>query len=324
MDAVFEQWKTETNQHTKAFDKGIKPKLEINKIGESILKHYDNKALTDKYAMFQHLMDYWAETMQDDFYEIAADGWPAGNDVIRKEKKSKKGGKEVSKPITGLEGLEGRLIPPGLIIREYFADDQKTIDDLEADAESLNAQMEELREEHGGEDGLLASAMDDKGKISKVNLGKAIEEAKEAVKELNSGQEQMKLVAEPAFVYGDESETTFESEPDMLEQYKDIMDKEVETRKKIKVALEELEQKVIAQYSKLSIDEMKTIVVDKKWMAEMERRIRGEMDNISHRLTRRIKELAERYETPLPMLNNDVRNFTAKVKEHLRTMGYEL
>jgi len=82
----------------------------------------------------------------------------------------------------------------------------------------------------------------------------------------------------------------------------------------IKTAKAELEKKVLAQYPKLSIDEIKAIVVEKKWMANMEQRIRTEMDNISHRLTQRIKELAERYESPLPVLLDEVNMMEEKVR----------
>ncbi|MGD9489872.1 MAG: type I restriction-modification system subunit M [Calditrichaceae bacterium] len=297
MDEVFKEWKTEIAAYTKAFEKDIKPKLEIARISERILFYYNDKPLTDKYAMFQHLMDYWAETMQDDFYELAAESWEAGNQVIRMEKKTKRGDKEISKPVAGLDGLEGRLIPPQLIIKKYFAVEQKAIDDLEAEAERLNAVMEEIREEHGGEEGLLTNALDDKGKISKGNLGKAL-------KELGKRDED---IAE---------------EYDKLMQYKKLLDDEKAVKDKIKTANSELEKKVIAQYPKLSIDEIKTLVVDKKWLTEMESRIRNEMDNISHRLTQRIKELAERYEMPFPKLSEDVENFTGKVEQHLKEMNF--
>lgn len=303
MEQVFETWKTETIAYTKALDKGLRPKHEIHIISENLLKHYDNKQLTDKYAMYQHLMDYWSpdgndEAMQDDFYEIAADGWAAGNEVKRKEKKTKKGDKEMVKQVPGIEGLEGRLIPPALIIQEYFSKEQKAIEELEAKAETLNANMDELRDEHGGEDGLLANAIDDKGKISKANLAKAIKEL------------------------GKRNEDNAE-EFDMLAAYKKLMDEEADTQANIKAAKAELEKKVIAQYPKLSIDEIKTLVVEKKWMANMEQRIRTEMDNISHRLTQRIKELADRYETPLPKLTEEVNLLTAKVENHLKAMGYK-
>ncbi len=253
--------------------------------------------LTDKYAIYQHLMDYWSETMQDDLYELAADGWAAGNGLKRIEKKSKKGDKEVVKLVTGLEGLEGRLIPPVLMIREYFAGEQKVIDDLETRADTMNASMDELREEHGGEDGLLASAIDN-GKINKGNLAKAF-------KELG------KRNADNAEEY------------DQLQAYKKLMEEEAEIQGQLKIARGELEKKVITQYSKLSIDEIQNIVIEKKWMAEMEIRIRTEIDNISHRLTQRIKELAERYETPLPQLTSEVDELAAKVENHLKQMNFK-
>lgn len=312
MEEVFSKWKNETIAYTQALDKGLRPKHEIQLISENLLKHYDPSAgsgqaaqLTDKYAMFQHIMDYWAETMQDDFYELAADGWKAGNDIKRIEKKTKKGDKEIVKQVAGIEGLEGRIIPPTLIIQEYFAKEQKAIDELEAQAETLNANMEELREEHGstcspqggGEEGLLNNAIDDKGKISKGNLAKAIRE----LGKRNS----------------DNAE-----EFDMLAAYKKLMENEADIQTNIKAAKAELEKNVIAQYPKLTIDEIKTIVVEKKWMANMEQRIRTEMDNISHRLTQRIKELADRYETPMPKLTEEVNALTAKVENHLKQMNF--
>ena len=297
MDAVFEQWKSETTTSAKALDKGLRPKQEIYDISENLLKHYTGKQLTDKYAIYQHLMDYWAETMQDDMYELAADGWKAGNEVIRIQKKNKKGGKEVMKQVAGIEGLEGRLIPPALIIQEYFAIEQKAIDDLEAQTETMDARMDELREEHGVEDGLLSNAIDEKQKISKKSL-------QTAIKELGKRNP-------------DNAE-----EYDMLQSYKKLMEDEAKVQSKIKAAKADLEKKVIAKYPTLSIDEIKTMVVEKKWMHSIEQRIKTEMDNISHRLTQRIKELAERYETPLPLLTNNVSDLTSKVENHLKQMNF--
>lgn len=300
MNGVFNKWRTETATYTRELDKGLKPKKEIHTISENLLTHYDNKQLTDPYAMYQHLMDYWAETMQDDFYELAADGWKAGNGVKRIEKKSKKGDKEIIKQVAGIEGLEGTLIPPALIIQEYFAKEQKTIDELDAKAEALNANMDELREEQGGEDGYFG----DLEKISRVSVNGKLKIVNGELKMVNEEHSQLK------------------SEADFYKEYLKLMDDEAEIQSKIKIAKAELEKKVITRYPKLSIDEIKTIVTEKKWMAEMEKRITGEMDNISHRLTGRIKELAERYETPLPKLEDEVNRLEQKVKAHLVKMGF--
>ncbi len=297
MDGVFSDWKAETAGYVRSLDKGFKPKQEIHKISGSLLKHYTDKPLIDKYTVYQHLMDYWNETMQDDFYELSVDGWAAGNIVTRIEKKTKKGNKEIVKEITGIEGLEGRLIPPSLMIQEYFADEQKTIDDLETDVENLISDMDQLREEHGGEDGLLSNAVDDKGKISKSNLDKAI-------KALGK------------------KDTDNAEEYDMLIKYKELMEDEKKTRDEIRSAKAALEKNVIAQYPELSIDEIKDIVVEKKWMYSFGNKVKTEMDNISHRLTQRIKELAERYETPLPEMNSEIDKSTAKVEAHLKQMDF--
>ena len=39
-------------------------------------------------------------------------------------------------------------------------------------------------------------------------------------------------------------------------------------------------------------------------------------------LTRRLKELAERYETPLPKLQQQTKELSEKVVQHLKAMGF--
>lgn len=305
MESVFQVWKNETSSYAKNLQLGIQPKQEIAKLSESILATYDNKMLTDKYAMYQHLMDYWNEIMQDDMYELAAEGWKAGNEVKRIEKKTKKGDKETSKLIPGIEGLEGTLIPPALLIQEYFTKEQQHIDTLKTQQEELATRMDEMREENGGEDGLLTEVMDDKGKISKKSVDQRLKELKPTGK-------------------GKKSQVDEENkeEYDMLELYKWLFEEEAEVKAKIKQALAELEMLILAKYPKLSIEEIKNLVVDKKWMTTIEQRITSEMDNISHRLTQRIKELAERYEFTLPQIDVEVNELTQKVENHLKQMNF--
>jgi type I restriction enzyme M protein len=293
MTSVFTGWQKETAVCVKTFGKGFKPKAEIKTIGEKLLAAYHNKPLCDKYTMYQHLMDYWTLTMQDDFYEISEDGWKAGKDIKRLEKKTKKG----STGIPGIEGLEGRLIPPALMISEYFAKEQKAIDDLTIQVESLEVEMETLAEEHGGEDGLLSNAVD--GKITKKSLARAIKDL--GKKDKNNSDEW-----------------------DMLEQYKKLIDSKAAKEAKIDALKAELEKKVISQYAKLSVEDIKTIVVDKKWIASIQANIQIETDNISNHLTTRIKELAERYSEPLPMIEKKVTELEKKVAGHLKKMGIAL
>lgn len=45
--------------------------------------------------------------------------------------------------------------------------------------------------------------------------------------------------------------------------------------------------------------QIKTLVVDDKWMAHLAVCVQGRLDRVSQALTGRIRELAERYVTPL-------------------------
>jgi type I restriction enzyme M protein len=46
----------------------------------------------------------------------------------------------------------------------------------------------------------------------------------------------------------------------------------------------------------------------------------GELDRVSQTLTGRIRQLAERYATPLPQLTDDLATLTCRVKENLKKM----
>ena len=47
----------------------------------------------------------------------------------------------------------------------------------------------------------------------------------------------------------------------------------------------------------------------------------GELDRVSQTLTGRIRQLAERYATPLPKLTDEVETLAARVEDHLKMMG---
>jgi type I restriction enzyme M protein len=96
-----------------------------------------------------------------------------------------------------------------------------------------------------------------------------------------------------------------------------------DTGAKLKTAQEELTTKVAAKYPKLSEDEIKTLVVSDKWLATLAAAVQGELDRVSQTLTGRIRQLAERYASPLPQLTDEVEQLAAKVAKHLIKMGVE-
>ena len=113
-------------------------------------------------------------------------------------------------------------------------------------------------------------------------------------------------------------------EEEVLEKYLSISENITELGADIKRAADDLDKQTLAIYPKLSEDEIKHLVVDAKWMAVIESAIGGELDRISQRLTQRIKELGERYDATLPMLNYELKGLETKVAKHLAKMGFAL
>ena len=127
METLFAEWRNRSAKTLKALAAGCLPKVIIKELSEKLLAHYTGKPLIDKYDVYQHLMDYWAETMQDDGYLIAAEGWKA--ETVRVLEKNKHG-KELDK------GWVCDLVPKSLIVRRYFATQQQAIDAQQAELET--------------------------------------------------------------------------------------------------------------------------------------------------------------------------------------------
>ena len=77
MNAHFARWREKSAKTLRGLEPGCHPKEVIEALAEDLLSHYADKPLIDSYDVYQHLMSYWAETMQDDCYLVAVDGWKA-------------------------------------------------------------------------------------------------------------------------------------------------------------------------------------------------------------------------------------------------------
>lgn len=275
---LFGTWKAANTPLLTGTQQGDRPKALIETLAESLLDTFRSNdaiaSLIDPYGVYQHLMDYWAETMQDDAWMIASDGWKAVQD--------------------GKPNID--LIPPALIVARYFAADQAAIEQREAERDAISRQMEEMDEEHGGEDGLLAETKNDKGKLTKASV--------------KARQSEIKRDKEAA------------DERKLLDAYADLIEQEAAASKAVKDAQKALDTKVAAQYAKLTETEIKTLVVEDKWLAALAASVQGELDRVSQTLTGRIRQLAERYVTPLPRLAEEVETLAARVDEHLKKMGF--
>tara|TARA_R110002050_G_scaffold300054_1_gene467515 strand:+ start:162 stop:2711 length:2550 start_codon:yes stop_codon:yes gene_type:complete len=316
MDEVFEGWKTKNTEILKSLTKGLKPKQLAFRIAEDVLATYTGKALIDKYDVYQHLMDYWNEVMQDDCYYIAIEGWKAELTITKQ-----------TKTITE---WDCDLVPKTLVIDRYFLTEKKAIEQLEAEKEAIAVQITELEENlpDGVEedDWILNEVKNDKGKITKTLVDENMRELKIEILKIpdtTSKKDITKLIKDTfsKTKRTDENAEVF-AKLAVLQTYLDLVDKDTQVKAKIKKALADLDKKVIERYKTLSEDEIKQLVVDDKWMTVLERNVKTEMERISQRLTQRIKELAERYETPLPNQTSNVCDLETKVNAHLQKMGF--
>jgi type I restriction enzyme M protein len=108
----------------------------------------------------------------------------------------------------------------------------------------------------------------------------------------------------------------------VLNDWLKLNDQESDLKKRLKDAEAALDARACAKYPKLTETEIKSLVVDDKWLAALDAAIHGEMERVSQQLTQRVKELAERYETPLPQVMSRVTELEAKVNRHLEKMGF--
>jgi len=296
--AVFQAWQVRTAALLKAITVGTKPKLVIETIAEDLLQCFANLALLDNYDLYQALMDYWTQTMQDDLYLLANEGWIAASrlrPLLNDKEKKEKADLEVGK-----QRFKADLIPPPLIVARYFAAEQTALTGLQADKEALVRQREEIEEEHGGDEGLLTDAKNEKEKLTRLSVQARLKALKQ----------------EP-----DAPEETKE-ERALLQRLLDLIDGEAAAATALKAAQAALDQQTAAHYATLSEEAVKTLVVDDKWLATLHTVLQGEVERVSQALAQRVKELADRYATPLPQIDCQVSELEARVNHHLERMGF--
>ena len=295
---IFDAWRETHEPVLKGLEIDANPKDIIRTLAEDLLARFAGLPLLDAYDAYQRLMDYWDEVMQDDVYLIAADGWgeaakPRGI-VEDKDRKIK----ETPDLTIKRKKYKMDLIPPGLIVARYFADEQAAVEALQAKQEAAARELEEFVEEHTGEEGLLEDAVNDKGKVTKAGV-----------------TERLKAIR-----YEPESD----EERDALKRCRTLIEADAEAAKAVKEAQARLDEQVLARYGALTEAEIKTLAVEDKWFTSIRGAVEGEVQRLTQQLAGRVKELEERYARPLPELEREVEEFGAKVEGHLKRMGISL
>ena len=279
----FEAWRQQAAAQLLALEAGCHPKVVIAELAESLLQHYQNQPLIDAYAVYQLLLDQWAETMQDDVYAISAEGWRAEpTRVIETDKKGKSKDK----------GWICDLLPKELLVRQLFADELEMVEGLRAELEEASSRLAELEEEHGGEEGYFAE-------LEKLNKAFVSARIKEIHRDPEAADELM-----------------------ALREWLLISDDELKTKRALKAAEADLDDQAFERYDSLTEAEVRELVVQGKWLASLEQAVASEVERVSQALTTRLKQLGERYGEALPTISIRVEELEARVAGHLERMGF--
>lgn len=289
--APFASWFAEAKLDS--IDGSEQPKALIHRISEALLQAYESVPLISKYDVYQLLMDYWADVMQDDVYVLVQDGWDAGKTL--RELKAAKGEKLKEAPdlVIGKAKYKAELLPPALFVNRFFAAEKALLETQQAKLDSISQELESYIEEHSTDDGLLAEALNDKDKVTAASVKARLKLAQDA------------------------------DERKVLKHVQQLFDSETSTKKAVKEQQDQLDLLVFKRYATLTTIEVKTLLVQDKWQATLQGSIQAEIERMGQQLANRVKDLEERYAEPLPQISQSVEALSAKVAEHLKAMGLE-
>ena len=276
---IFNTWQSRNASLLGEIDTKTLPRAIIRALSEDLLVQFGNLPLLNPYDVYQKLMDYWDEVMQDDVYLITMDGWVDAakpRDFIQHKNLKETPDLTIKKKKYTMD-----LIPPSLIVACYYAEKQADIDALQTALETATQTFDEYIEEHTGEDGLLADATNDSGNITKSSVNARI-----------------KALTPDLITIGDAQD----NEQEALEHCLSLIEAKAKADKAVKEAQLALDEQVLAHYATLTEPDIQTLVIDDKWFASIQAAITGEVQRLTQNLAERVKELEERYAQPLPDL----------------------
>lgn len=295
IDMAFDAWKNEVDEGLRNINESVNIKKYIIKLAEALIAQYADMELVDKYDVYQVLLSYWQETMADDIFILVQDGYGAARETeliieVTEDKKTKKEKQKI-------KGWEGKLIPKSLIESTFFATERAKIDEAQAVADETQSQLDEMTEEHAAEDGVLSDCLNDKDAVDMKAVSAKLKELKKNAPD--------------------------NEEYRVLLEYTELCEKVKKYSKIVKELNTALDGTCKAKYSELTMDEIKELLVNRKWYYTIFEGIKTIYVTTSHAIAGRIAELAGRYETPLPELEKSVEDYEAKVKAHLERMGFK-
>lgn len=305
---TYNEWKKIANPVLTNLNSTDSNKEIILNLSEEILEKFSKLELLDKYDVYQVLLAYWNETMNDDVLLIIQDelGYNLAkitDDIKEEPKESKKAKKDSAKEKKPKEpkiiGWEGRLIPKQIVLDAFFESEQKEIEDAEEKLSQTESEFEEFIENNSDENGYFTDYMGDDEKIDSKKITSRV---KLLTKEKKTQNEEYKILNN----YVD-YESSIKSQKKHITELKKVLDDNCRNR-----------------YETFTDAEIKDLLVNRKWYKAIDDGIQNLYITVANYLTKRIVELYERYENTLSELNTKLAEEEKVVFGHLTQMGFKL
>ena len=366
-EVIFEQWKAEVKDILLGIDADTNPKELIRMIAAMLHVAYEQARLLDNYDVYDCLLNYWNAKLQDDVYAIKAGGYAVAREIdyeYAKKKQKDESGETVEVDDTSkVKSFEGALIPKEIMEAVFFAEELAELTTLMEQSAALEAELDEMREEESGDEGLLKEVLNEKGdSIPKANLNKRIKEldAKKTSAVMDAMTQLVALFDEDKTV---EMEALIREVPELGKF--DIRNKngtfgKAKLKAALKVAAETavvpeiyadeyaalilysqkcaemdivdkaytaarkaLDEKLVAKYAELTDDEIKHLLFDMKWMAKLAADVCDEIEQVLNTLSSKVLLIAKRYEHTLGEIEDRTAKSRAAVVSALERMGYK-
>ena len=296
---VFDLWRDAHAPFLRDLDAGDVPARVIDALSESLLVGFRDLPLISGYDVYQRLMDYWDDVMQDDVHLVVSDGWVEAAKPRATIEDRHRQIKETPDLTVQRRRYKMDLVPPRLVVARWFADEQAEVDALQATHATIARELEAFIEENAttatGDDGPLACVVNDKGRVTRPRAQARLDAVGHNTADLAERQALTRCIA--------------------------LIDSEAKASKRARAAQGDLNHQVLARYDTLTDVELKTVVVDDKWFGTIENATVGEVRRVMRQFVERLRRLDQRYATALSEIQRDVDTFGKMVHEHLERMG---
>ena len=359
---IFERWRGDAKGLLLGISGATNPKAFIRELGDMILNAYADARFVNRYDVYDCLMNYWNETLQDDVYAIRAYGYGAAREIeyayAKKKVRDANGETAAVDDKSKVKSFEGALIPRAIMEREFFSGELAAIQTLSDRREEIASELDEMREEESGEEGLLREALTESGDLPRANLISRIKflDARKATPEMTAlarllesadAATQESVIRETPSVerYGIRNKNgaltksklrsalkavsdaaalpeAYREEYAALLSYQAKMDEYDALGKSIREARKALDDMVEAKYAALTDEEIKRLLFERKWTPRLCDDIRGEIDDVLNGYVSRVIMIARRYEHTLGEIEDATAQSKEAVRQALGRMGY--